>query len=69
MIVPTDDLLPVGYRFVTSTTAGGLVRLGAPGHAGAVYLAVNDVLSRNVAVKLVAGGKVVGQVVGGLIDP
>lgn len=52
MIEPPDDLLPVGYRFVTSTATGGVARLGT-GHLGAVFLAVNDLLERHVAVKVV----------------
>jgi serine/threonine protein kinase len=60
MIVPTDDLLPVGYRFVTSAATGGVARLGT-GHLGAVYLAVNDVLERHVAVKLVPAGQVMDR--------
>jgi serine/threonine protein kinase len=54
---PTDELLPVGYRFVTSAATGGVVRLGT-GRLGAVYLAVNDVLARHVAVKVTPAGEV-----------
>ena len=61
MIVPTDDLLPVGYRFVTSPATGGVVRLGSESSARAVYVAVNEVLHRHVAVKVVAEKSVADQ--------
>ena len=66
MTVPTDEQLPAGYRFVTSPATGGIVRLGGPTagdqpRTAAVYLAVNEVLDRQVAVKVVPSGRVVDR--------
>jgi serine/threonine-protein kinase len=66
MTVPTDEQLPAGYRFVMSPATGGIVRVGGPTAAdqprtAAVYLAVNEVLDRRVAVKVVPVGRVVDR--------
>ncbi|HEY4611301.1 MAG TPA: protein kinase, partial [Ilumatobacteraceae bacterium] len=64
MTVPSDEQLPAGYRFVRSSASGGIVRVGGDNGVGgsssvAVYLAVNDVLGRQVAVKAVSVGRLV----------
>lgn len=57
MIEPSDHLLPAGYRFERASATGAVVRIGT-GRAGTVHLALNDVLGRRVAVKVVPARRV-----------
>ena len=62
-MTPTDALLPAGYRLVTVPAGSGAhpVQLGAAGSAGAVYLAVDEALGRQVAVKVVEHRRAAGR--------